>query len=197
MRLLGHFAADVLLRFLRAAADVRGQDDVGQADQRAGQRFVRALGLGGEHVQRGAGQVTGLQGGVQGVDVHHRAARGVDQDRAAPHAADRFRVHDVFGGLAARHMQRHHVRLLQQVVECPGGAGVAQRQLGFHVVIDDAHAQAFGQGADLRTDIAVAHDAQRLAADARAHSFPESGAAAGWLRPAPARRPSGCWRTAR
>ncbi|MNY11875.1 hypothetical protein D3C86_1449260 [compost metagenome] len=151
------------MRFLRAAADVRGQDHVGHADQRAGQRFVGALGLGGEHVQRGAGQVAGLQRRVQRGDIHHRAARGVDQDGAAAHARDGFRVHDVFGGLAAGHVQRHDVGLFQQVVQRAGGAGVAQRQLGFHVVIDDAHAQAFGQRADLRADIAVTHDAQRLA----------------------------------
>ncbi|MCY1210298.1 hypothetical protein D9M72_219820 [compost metagenome] len=163
-QLFGDFAADVLLRFLGAAADVRGEDDVGHADQRAGQRFVRTLGFGGEHVQRGAGQVAGFQGGVQRVDVHHRAARGVDQNGAAAHAPDGCGVHDLFGGLAARHVQGHDVGLLQQIVQRPGGAGVAQRQLGLDVVVDHAHAQAFGQRADLRADIAVAHDAQRLAA---------------------------------
>jgi hypothetical protein len=35
-------------------------------------------------------------------------------------------------------------------------ARIAQRQLGFDVVIDHVHAQAFGQHADLGADVAVA-----------------------------------------
>ena len=120
--------------------------------------------FGGEHVQRRAGQMAGLQCLVQRVDVDHGAARGVDQDGPATHAADGLGVHDVLGGLATRHVQRDHVGLFQQLVQRAGGARIAQRQLGFHVVEHHAHAQAFGQRADLRADIAVAHDAQRLAA---------------------------------
>ena len=49
--------ADVLLRLLGRAADVRGEDHVGQAAQRGDERVAAALGLGREHVDRGAGDV--------------------------------------------------------------------------------------------------------------------------------------------
>ena len=41
---------------------------------------------------------------------------------------------------------------------------VAERQLGHDVVEDDAHAERFGEHADLRADVPVADDAERLAA---------------------------------
>ena len=152
-QLLG-LAADVLLRFLRAAADVRRQDHVGQADQRAVQRFVRA---GGE--SRAPRQMAGLQRLVQRVDVDHGAARALI--RMDPRRANGLGVHDVLGGLAARHVRVTTSDCSSSSLSEPA-ARALPRQLGFHVV--EHHAHAFGQRADLRADVAVAHDAQRLAA---------------------------------
>ena len=53
----------------------------------------------------------------------------------------------------------------QQVIEPAGLARIAQWQLGHHVVEDDLHAQAFGQHGQLRANGAIAHNAQRLAAN--------------------------------
>ena len=61
-------------------------------------------------------------------------------------------------------MQGHDVRARQQVVEVTCRRGVAKRQFGFDVVVDHVHAQPFGQHADLGADVAVADDAERLAA---------------------------------
>jgi hypothetical protein len=57
-----------------------------------------------------------------------------------------------------------HVRLLQHGVEAARRLGVAQRELGLDVVEDDAHPQRLGEHADLGPDVAVADDAQGLAA---------------------------------
>src|SRR3546814_2454296 len=48
-----------------------------------------------------------------------------------------------------------------QVIEAGGCACIAQRQLGFDVVEDHPHAEAFGQHPDLGADMAIADDAQR------------------------------------
>src|SRR3546814_19979596 len=44
------------------------------------------------------------------------------------------------------------------------GPRIAQRQLSLDVVENNTHAGGFCQGADLRTDVAVADNSQRLAA---------------------------------
>jgi hypothetical protein len=62
-------------------------------------------------------------------------------------------------------VQAHDVALRQQVVQLAHLARVAQRQLGDHVEESHLHAERLGQYRQLRADRAVAHDAQRLAAD--------------------------------
>ena len=62
------------------------------------------------------------------------------------------------------HMERDHVGGFEQRFERGHGARVAERQLHFDVVEHHLHAQRFGQHAHLRADVAVADDAQRLAA---------------------------------
>ncbi|KAG1468963.1 hypothetical protein G6F57_012377 [Rhizopus arrhizus] len=81
-------------------------------------------------------------------------------------------------GRGFRHVQGDDVGAGEQIVQAGRGPGIAQRQLGFHVVEDHLHAQRFGQYADLGADVAVADDAQRLTA--------YFVAAAGRLRPAAA-----------
>ena len=61
-------------------------------------------------------------------------------------------------------MQRHVVRLPQQLFQRVAGATVAQRQLGRDVIKQHPHAQRLCQYTHLRADVAVADDAQRLAA---------------------------------
>lgn len=63
-----------------------------------------------------------------------------------------------------RHMQRHHVGAGQHRIQAVELTGIAQRQPGFNIVKHHLHAQAFGQDANLGADMAVADDAQCLAA---------------------------------
>jgi hypothetical protein len=62
-------------------------------------------------------------------------------------------------------VERDEVRLLEQRAERGQRAVVAHRQLGHDVVVDDAQAERLGEHAELLADMAVADDAQRLAAD--------------------------------
>ena len=159
-----HLAADVGLRLGGAAADVGRQQHVLEAGERRLEHRVVALGLDREHVDGGTADVLALQRVGQRVDVHHRAARGIDQVRTGLHLRQLFGADQVDGGRQLGHVQRDHVGAGQQLVQRSHLAGVAQRQLGFDVMEDDAHAQLLGQHADLRADVAIAHDAQRLTA---------------------------------
>ena len=69
-----HELADVLLRFLRGAAHVRGEDHVRQPAQHRGELLPGALGLLGEHVDGGAGDVPALDVPPQRLVVDDEAA---------------------------------------------------------------------------------------------------------------------------
>ena len=142
--LLGHFQADVGLRFQRGAADVRGQDDVLEAAQGRFENLVVGLGLLGEHVDGSAVQVLALDGVSKGVDVHAGAAGGIDEDGALLHLGELLGAHHVLGGGQFRHMQGDHVGGGQQLVHGADLAGIAQRQLGDDVIVDHGHAERFG-----------------------------------------------------
>src|SRR3546814_9897731 len=67
-------------------------------------------------------------------------------------------------GRGLRHVQGDHVAAREQVVQAGRRARVAQRELGLDVVEQHVHAQRFGEHADLGADVAVADDADGLAA---------------------------------
>ena len=163
-QLAGYLDADVVLRLQCAAADVRGEDDVVQADQWRHERLAVALGLDREHVDGGAGQMAALQRLGQRLDVDHAAARRIDQHGALAHFFQLLAAEHHLGGGRFRHVQRDYVGALQQLVQARHGMGIAHRQLRFDVVEQHAHAEAFGQHAGLRADVAVADDAQHLVA---------------------------------
>jgi hypothetical protein len=63
-----------------------------------------------------------------------------------------------------RHMQETMSGALQQIVQARGAARIAQRQFGFDVVIDHLHAEPSASTPTLRADVAVADEAEHLAA---------------------------------
>ncbi|MNM94598.1 hypothetical protein D3C81_1070080 [compost metagenome] len=174
----GHFDADVVLRFQRAAAHVRGQDHVVVAGQRRFEDIAVALRLDREHVQRRATDVAAGQRSIQRIDVDHGTARSIDQVRARAHLRQLGAADHPLCGRRLWHVQGDDVGARKQVIQAGRGTSIAQRQLGFHVVEDHLHAQRFGQYAHLGADMPVADDAQHLAAHLMA--------AAGRLRPAAA-----------
>ena len=84
----GDEAADVLLRLLGRAADVRGEDDVGQPAQLGDELVAAALGLDREDVDGGAGDVPGLDVRAQRGVVDHEPAGEVEEQRARPHGRE-------------------------------------------------------------------------------------------------------------
>jgi hypothetical protein len=126
--------------------------------------LVVALGLDGKHVDGGAGEMAALQRVGQRVDVHHGAARGVDEVGARLHGGELGAADQVFRLRRLGHVQGDDIALAEQGGELGDGARVAEREPAGDVVVEHAHAQVLGEDAELRADVAVADDAERLAA---------------------------------
>ena len=80
--------------FVGARADVRGEDDVGQPEQ----RVIGGRGLLVEHVGGVGEQVLGLERGDQCFEVNQLAAPGVDDDRALFYQREILGVDQALGG---------------------------------------------------------------------------------------------------
>ena len=87
-QLVGHELADVDLGLLGAAADVGGQDHVGETLQAGHERLVLARRLVGEHVDGGAGQMSRLDVGPQGAVVDDEAAAQVEERAPGSHGRE-------------------------------------------------------------------------------------------------------------
>jgi hypothetical protein len=172
----GDELADRLLCFRGAAADVRREDDVRQPAQRAvegiaiGQRFLR------EHVDRGAAHVAGTDAGRQRREVDHLPACEVEEDGARAHLPELALADQAAVRGPAVDMQAHHVGLAEELSQRAALARVAERKPLLQVVVDDLHPHRLRQDRELRSDVAVAHDAEHLPA--------HLGAAGGGLSPA-------------
>ena len=159
-----HLAADAFLGLARGTTDVRREQHVGKANERRLELALVALRFHRKHVDGRPQNVLRFQRRCQRIDIHHRATRGIDQEAAAFHFRNAGRVHHVLRRRRFGHVQTHHIRPGQQLVQGGQLAGIAQGQLGFDVIEHHAHAHVLGHQADLGADVAIADDAQRLAA---------------------------------
>ena len=94
---------------------MRGQDNVVELTERRVERIAVGRRLGREDVDRRARQVLARQRIAQRRDIHHGAARGVDQQRAGFHQRQLFRANHVLRGGVFRHVQAHHIAHVQQI----------------------------------------------------------------------------------
>ncbi len=163
--LAGHEPADLLLRLLGRAADVRGEDDVVETAQRRLERVALRLRLDREHVHRRTGDVAGLDVLAQRLGVDHHAARGVDEQRARLHRRELLRPEEAGVAGPAVDVQRDHVGLGQQLVEGVHPTGVAVGEPVGGVEEDDPQPERLGDVGELGADVAVPDDAERAAAD--------------------------------
>ena len=152
--------ADVLLGLLGRAADVRGEDDVRQPAQLGDELVALALGLLGEHVDGGAGDVPGLDVAAQRRVVHHEAAGQVQEQRPGPHRGELVRAEEAVVAVPAVHVQGDGLHRLQQLGQGGAAARVAERELVGDVVEVHGHAEVLRQHRQLGADVAVADDAE-------------------------------------
>jgi len=149
---------------LGGAADVGRKNAVVEAPERAVKLLLGASGLGGVDVDGTAGELLALDGLGKRVEVHDFAARGVDEVGALLHLGELLRRDHVASLGRQGHVHGDDVALLEQRVERRDILRVAERELGQMVVELDDHAHGLSEHRDLGTDMAVAHDAEGLAA---------------------------------
>ena len=207
--LLGRLHAGAVLRLGGRGAQVGRDDDVGVAEERVvGDRLL------GEDVQRGAGDLAGVDRGLEVLVDHERPAGDVDDPHAVLALGQRLGVDEALGLRGLGQVQRDEVAGGEHVV---GGLGLLGADLAEalradeRVVGDDAHAEGAGADRDQLADAAEAEHAERLALDLgpaelrRAPTCRSSGtrAPAGCCGPARAsarpcaRRRRPCWPPAR
>lgn len=169
---LGDFDADRGLSFLRRAADVWCQDQVLQRAQvlRPGPKVVREVvavagGFGRVDVECGAGDFARPGRVDERRDVDDGAAAGVNQVGAVLHGGELVGADHVHGLGQLGDVAGHEVGALQQVGEGRHLARGAHGHQVDDVVVDDVHAHRLGQHRQLRPDVPVADDPQRLAPD--------------------------------
>jgi hypothetical protein len=143
---------------------VRREDDVALALELRDEAGPVGLGLLGEDVDGGAADAAFGEREGEGVDVDDGAARGVEEEGPVLHPVDLVGAHHAAGLRRLGDVQGDEVGLGEQGFEAVDGAVVAHRQARGDVVEDDPHAHRLGEHAHLRADVAVAHDAERLAA---------------------------------
>ena len=153
--------ADGLLRFVGRSGDVRSEDDVVELEERG------VLGrLVTEDVERGSGDVAGLERVDEGRFVDEFAACAVDDANALLHDGERGGVDEAVGLGGEADVQREVVGLLEDLVDGDEGdvvlAGDDGRDEG--IVADEVHAEGLGAASDFKADAAEADDAERLAA---------------------------------
>ena len=106
---------------------------------------------------------------TRAASVDDRASRGVDQERGRLHQGDASRVEQAARGGRQGHVNRHDVRLAQQVVELAAlGAGAGRRLVGQRTTPGgDAHPERVSEPRDVPADSAEAHDPEGLAVQHR------------------------------
>eukprot|EP00047_Mylnosiga_fluctuans_P005519 m.240980 g.240980 ORF g.240980 m.240980 type:complete len:346 (+) comp13761_c0_seq1:10-1047(+) len=164
---LGHLErnllADGLLGLLGRPAHVGCQDCVGAALQGCAELLRRAGRLLWKDIKRAARKMTGLKSRGGGLDVDDLAAAGVDEIAALVHLGDLGGPDHTLRGGVCRYVQRHKVGLPEQGLQGLLWLGRAQSKLWDDVIEDDLHAERLGQDRQLRADVAVADQTQRLA----------------------------------
>mmetsp|Transcript_2767 Transcript_2767/g.7745 ORF Transcript_2767/g.7745 Transcript_2767/m.7745 type:complete len:439 (-) Transcript_2767:31-1347(-) len=171
--------SDLGLRLLGGAADVRGHQHVGAPPQLRLEEVLAVLArLLREDIHVAAAQVAGLQGRRKRRDRDDLAAAGVQQEGALPHLADLLLADQVDRGGEVRHVQGDEIRSGEELLHGGHLRRVAHGQLGDDVVVDHLHAHGLRAHRQLRADVAVADEAEGLAADLEAaHRLLEPGAA--------------------
>ncbi len=154
---------DHRLRLLRRAADVRREHDVRECAQNAGPRVERVVerravrtGLGGEDVDRGTGEVLGLQGSDERGDIDDSSTRVVDQVRALLHRCELLGGDHVDCVLRLGDVQRDEVGLGQQFFERLDLTRGAKGHDVDDVMEEDAQAERLCEDGELGADMAIA-----------------------------------------
>ncbi len=161
--LLGGDDAGAILGLRRRGPEVGRDDDV-----LAGEERVLGERLGGEDVERGAGQLARLKTGLQRVEVDQLAAGAVDDAGAVHHLGDRLVVDQADRLRRLRHVQGDQVGAAEQLLDAVDtvDAELAKALGGDELVEgDDLHLEALSAFGDELADPPEADHSERLAVE--------------------------------
>ncbi len=144
---------------------MRGQDHVRQAAQHRAELLAAALGLLGEHVDGGAGDVAAFDVPPQRLVVDDEAAGQVQEQAARLHRGELGVPEQPAVTGPSVHVQGDGLHGFEQLGKSAAAARIPQGQLVGDVVEVHRHAQVLGQHGQLGADVAVADDAEPAAAD--------------------------------
>ncbi len=159
----GNIQGNILLRFARAAANVRRQNHVVHAAQFRYEFLVGAGRFERKYVDGRATQMVALQRGGEVRNIDHFSTRGIDQMRPGAHQVQLLGTDQTASLLRIRHVKAEDVAGLQLRIEAIERFCVAEGKFVDDVVIDHPHAQALSEYAELGADMAITHDTQNLA----------------------------------
>ena len=144
---------------------MRGEDHIRDPAQRRVERLFVRVRLGGIDIDGGACEVAGLEARGERLEVDDVAAREVEEVRARLHLAQLALADEMRVLAAAVDMEADDIGLREEFAEVLRAPRVAERHDLGDVVVEDLHAHRLGEHRELRADVAVADDAERLAAD--------------------------------
>ena len=114
-------------------------------------------------VEGGAGDVLGVKGLGESVDVDNGSAGCVDENHALLHLGELCRADHELGLRGLGDMHGDNVGVLQEVLKGVNLLCVAEAELLLGIEEDYLEAEGLGDNADLGSDVAVADDAEGLA----------------------------------
>lgn len=116
----------------------------------------------GMHIQRRARDQTLVKSIGQRLRINHRAARCVDQRRAAFHRAQGLSINHVLCKRRQRHMQADNIGSAQQLIKANEGDAIlpGKGMIRGDIVGDDAHIERQRAPRHLFADASQADDAQ-------------------------------------
>ena len=143
---------------------MRGKDDV--VEPGVGRVFGR---LHGEHVERRAGNLAGLERGDERGLIHQFAARAIDDAHALLHGGQGFGVDDALGLRGEADVQGEIIGGSEELVHGDEADAVFAGHGGGDkgIAADDFEAETAGAARYFKPDAAEAEDAECLAAQLR------------------------------
>ena len=129
--------------------------------------------LGVEHVESGAGDVSGFDRVGKRRFVDQLATRRVDDSHPLLASRETLGVDHMMGFGERRHVEGDEIGAAEEVVELDqrGSGGFGGARGDERVVGDDFHAKRAGPGRDFTADASEADDAQQFAAQLRPHEL--------------------------
>lgn len=122
-------------------------------------------GLAGVHVEGGTGKTARTHGVNQGGNVNDGSTAGVDEVGALLHLVELYLADHVLGLGELGDVDGDKVGNLEELLKGSELLGGSKSHQGHDIGVNDAHSHRLGENRELRSNVTVSHNSERLAAD--------------------------------